>query len=193
MGGSCCPEGFICGFWVGCFFLRIGCFPFLPWFVSSFLLLCLGCLACWRLCIRTGDLGLPRGAAQVAGMMLASTVGAACSCFLFPLVQGKAVRGVVGATANPTPGRERAAPLVVVPPLTPVAPQWLWNERPDSIAPPRGEVNEFRDFSLKEHRDLLGLHSCPGLHPHGLAEVVQPGQETESKLLGEATYYSLLQ
>ena len=123
--------------------------------------------------------------------MLASTVGSACSYFLVLLGLGKVVCGVVGNSANPAP--LCAAPLVVAPLLTLVAPQWLWNKQPDSIAPPRGKVNKFRDFSLKEHRDLLDLHSCPGFHPHGRADVVQPGQEMESKLLGETTYYSLLQ
>ena len=142
--------------------------------------------------IKPGDFGLPRGAAQVPGVVLASTVGAACSRFLLLLVLKKAVLGVMGASANPAPGRGHAALLAVAPPLTPVAPQWLRNKGSDSKVPPRAGVNEFKDFSLKEHRDLLGLHSCPGLHPNGPADV-QPGKETETKLLGEAIYYNLLQ
>ena len=135
--------------------------------------------------LNPGDLGLPQGATQVSGVVLAPAVGATC----FFLCRDK--QCLVSWTLLHTrhlARRERSATRVVAPPLTLEALHWLQNERPDSKPPSRAQVNAFRDFSLKEHRNLFGLYFRPGLDPHGRADVVQFGQEAEPKLLGEATY-----
>ena len=121
------------------------------------------------------DLGLPGRTAQVPGVVLAPAVGTAGFGWLLGLVLLEAVTSVMGTTANPTPGRERAAPLVVAPPLTPVTPKWLWDEGPDGKATPGAQINVFRNLSLKEHRDLFGLYSCPGFHLHWLVDFLQSG------------------